>query len=60
MVDQAFWWQRGGTVFHRSRGLSLSMHDYGAIREIVDASPHRVVFQESARRPLARQAPSPD
>jgi hypothetical protein len=39
---------------HRSRGLSLQ--EYGAIREIVDASPHRVIFQESARRPLARQA----
>jgi hypothetical protein len=42
----------------RQRSRSLSLHDYGPIREIVDTSPHRVVFQESARRRLGRRASS--
>jgi hypothetical protein len=55
IVDQAFWWQREAMLFLRRRSRGLSLHNYGAIREIVHASPHRVVFQESASRPVARQ-----
>jgi hypothetical protein len=38
-------------LFLRDRRRGLSLQDYAAIRKIVDASPHRVVFQESAHRP---------
>lgn len=50
VVDQAFWWQQEATLFLRNRKRGLSLHDYGAIREIVDASPHKTVFQY--RRPV--------
>jgi hypothetical protein len=33
-------------LFLRDRRRGLSLQDYAPIREIVDASPHRVVFQK--------------
>ncbi len=59
IVDQAFWWQREAMLFLRNRSRGLSLQDYGAIGEIVDASPNRTVFEESARRPLGRRAHPP-
>jgi hypothetical protein len=59
IVDQAFWWQREAMLFLRRRSRGLSLHDYAAIREIVHASPHRVVFQESVSRTSKRQAHPP-
>jgi hypothetical protein len=38
-------------LFLRDRSRGLSLQDYAAIRKIVDATPHRVLFQESAHRP---------
>jgi hypothetical protein len=45
ILEQVFWWQREATLFLRNRKRGLSLHEYGAIREIVDASPHKTVFQ---------------
>jgi hypothetical protein len=50
ILDQLFWWQREAMLFLRDRRRGLSLQDYAPIREIVDASPHRVVFQKSAHR----------
>jgi hypothetical protein len=47
ILDQVFWWQREAMLFLRDRRRGLSLQDYAAIQKIVDASPHRVVFQES-------------
>ena len=53
ILDQVFWWQREAMLFLRDRRRGLSLQDYAAIQKIVDASPHRVVFQES--RPSRRR-----
>ena len=51
ILEQAFWWQKEAFLFLRNRKRGLSLQDYGAIKDIVAASPHRVVFEESARQP---------
>lgn len=43
-VDQLDWWRDEVYLFLRNRKRGLSIHDYDAIRETVDSSPHRVVF----------------
>jgi hypothetical protein len=58
IVDQAFWWQREAMLFLCNRSRGLSLHDYGPIREIVDASPHRVgISGIRAHRPTRRSGP---
>jgi hypothetical protein len=54
ILEQAFWWQKEAFLFLRNRKRGLSLQDYGAIKDIVAASPHRVVFEESARQPRRR------
>ena len=49
ILAQMFWWQQEAMLFLRNRKRGLSLHDYGPIREIVEASPHKTVFQD--RRP---------
>ncbi len=58
ILEQAFWWQREAFLFLRNRKRGLSLQDYGAVKDIVAASPHRVVFQHSGR-PAGRRGPSP-
>jgi hypothetical protein len=55
ILEQVFWWQREATLFLRNRKRGLSLHEYGAIREIVDASPHKTVFQH--RKPVRGAEP---
>jgi hypothetical protein len=61
ILEQAFWWQTEAFLFLRNRKRGLSLQDYGAIKEIVAAAPHRVVFEDSGRRrsrgPSAAQRP---
>jgi hypothetical protein len=52
-LDQLFWWEQEAMLFLRNRKRGLSLHQYGPIRETVDASPHRVVFQHDSR-PLSK------
>lgn len=59
IFDQLTWWHQEAMLFLRRRSRGLSLHDYGAIREIVDASPHRVVFPESAPKAAEYQAHPP-
>jgi predicted nucleotidyltransferase len=46
MVEEAYWWQREAMLFLRNRRRGLSLQAYAAIRKIVDASPHRVLFED--------------
>ena len=50
VLEQAFWWQREAFLFLRNRKRGLSLHDYAGIKDVVAASPHRVVFEDSGRR----------
>lgn len=49
IIEQAFWWQREAMFFLRNRKRALSLQDYSSISDIVSASPHRVVFEDSAQ-----------
>lgn len=44
MLDMLCWWQREAMLFLRNRKRSLSLHDYGSIREMVNSAPHTVLF----------------
>jgi hypothetical protein len=44
MLDQICWWQQEAMLFLRNRKRGLSLQDYASIREVVESSPHRVVF----------------
>lgn len=54
ILEQAFWWQKEAFLFLRNRKRGLSLQDYGAIKEIVAAAPHRVVFEDSGRHRRSR------
>ena len=49
LVDQLFWWQREAMLFLRNRKRGLSLQPYGDIRKLVDASAHRLIFQDEGR-----------
>jgi predicted nucleotidyltransferase len=44
IVEQLFWWNREAMLFLRNRKRGLSLHDYGSTKEILAATPHRVIF----------------
>lgn len=44
LLDQAFWWEHEAMLFLRNRRRSMSLQHYGSIREVVDASPHALIF----------------
>lgn len=43
-LDQAFWWQQEAILFLRNRRRGLSLQHYTAIRDVVEASPHTLIF----------------
>jgi hypothetical protein len=58
ILEQAFWWQKEAFLFLRNRKRGLSLQDYGPIKDIVAASPHRLVFEDPGRLP-GRGGPIP-
>jgi hypothetical protein len=40
-------WQKEAFLFLRNRGRGLILRDYGTIKDIVAAAPHRLVFEDS-------------
>ena len=49
IIDRLFWWQHEAMLFLRNRRRGLSLHDYGSIRDIVEASPHALIFPKPER-----------
>lgn len=57
-LDQAFWWQQEAMLFLRNRRRGLSLQHYGPIRDVVEASPHALIFPNAnAAPPAGERAP---
>ena len=52
-LDQAFWWQQEAMLFLRNRRRGLSLQHYGPIRDVVEASPHALMFPNPNASPPA-------
>jgi hypothetical protein len=56
-IDQLDWWQQEAILFLRNRKRGISLQYYSAIRKVVDASPHKVVFEDRSPATARPQTP---
>jgi len=59
MLDREMWWQLETFRFLKSRSRSISLHDYGTKRQLVDEVPHRILMSPRAKsgQRLAKESP---
>ena len=59
MLDREMWWRLETFRFLKSRSRSISLHDYGTEKQLVDEVPNRILMSPEGNRGqrLAKESP---